>query len=65
VIQRAKQVMGQIEKHSKIALGLREGAQLQKSRVNKFELNCFLIISGAKDYTLLRSEKIAKWRDSF
>ena len=31
VIQRAKQVMGQIEKHSKIALGLREGAQIQKS----------------------------------
>ena len=30
VIQRAKQVMGQIEKHSKIALGLREGAQIQK-----------------------------------
>lgn len=27
VIQRAKQVMGQIEKHSKIALGLREGIQ--------------------------------------
>ncbi|MGB7519952.1 MAG: DNA mismatch repair protein MutS, partial [Spirulinaceae cyanobacterium] len=25
VIQRAKQVMGQIEKHSKIALGLRKG----------------------------------------
>jgi DNA mismatch repair protein MutS len=24
VIQRAKQVMGQIEKHSKIAMGLRE-----------------------------------------
>src|SRR4028119_2329297 len=31
VIQRAKQVMGQIEKHSKIALGLREGGQIQKS----------------------------------
>jgi DNA mismatch repair protein MutS len=27
VIQRAKQVMGQIEKHSKIAIGLREGLQ--------------------------------------
>ncbi len=27
VIQRAKQVMGQIEKHSKIAMGLREGLQ--------------------------------------
>ena len=27
VIQRAKQVMGQIEKHSKIAMGLREGFQ--------------------------------------
>ncbi|WP_017317440.1 DNA mismatch repair protein MutS [Mastigocladopsis repens] len=27
VIQRAKQVMGQIEKHSKIAVGLREGLQ--------------------------------------
>lgn len=27
VIQRAKQVMGQIEKHSKIALGLRQGIQ--------------------------------------
>ena len=29
VIQRAKQVMGQIEKHSKIAMGLREGLQLE------------------------------------
>ncbi len=29
VIQRAKQVMGQIEKHSKIAIGLREGAASQ------------------------------------
>jgi DNA mismatch repair protein MutS len=27
VIQRAKQVMGQIEKHSKIALGLRQNIQ--------------------------------------
>jgi DNA mismatch repair protein MutS len=31
VIQRAKQVMGQIEKHSKIALGLREGVQIEDS----------------------------------
>ena len=30
VIKRAKQVMGQIEKHSKIALGLRKGIQQQK-----------------------------------
>jgi len=30
VIQQAKQVMGQIEKHSKIAIGLREGANLCK-----------------------------------
>jgi DNA mismatch repair protein MutS len=29
VIQRAKQVMGQIEKHSKIAMGLREGLQVE------------------------------------
>ncbi|NER84927.1 MAG: hypothetical protein F6K42_36535, partial [Leptolyngbya sp. SIO1D8] len=27
VIQRAREVMGQIEKHSKIAVGLRKGAQ--------------------------------------
>ena len=30
VIKRAKQVMGQIEKHSKIALGLRQGIQRQQ-----------------------------------
>ncbi len=29
VIQRAKQVMAQIEKHSKIAIGLREGLQVE------------------------------------
>ncbi len=29
VIQRAKQVMGQIEKHSKIAIGLRQGVQIE------------------------------------
>ena len=32
VIQRAKQVMGQIEKHSKIAVGLRKGAQPQQAK---------------------------------
>ncbi len=31
VIQRAKQVMGQIEQHSKIAIGLREGTQIENS----------------------------------
>lgn len=31
VIQRAREVMGQIEKHSKIAVGLRQGAQFQRS----------------------------------
>ena len=30
VILRAKQVMGQIEKHSKIAMGLRQGIQKKK-----------------------------------
>ncbi len=34
VIQRAKQVMGQIEKHSKIALGLRRGIVQRKPMVN-------------------------------
>ena len=48
VIQRAKQVMGQIEKHSKIAVGLRKGAQSQpmkgkpsarvKEEIGQFEL---------------------------
>jgi len=57
--------MGQIEKHSKIALGLREGAQ--QSRVNKFELELFTLLNNkrSKDYTLLRSEKIAKMAYSF
>ena len=32
VIQRAKQVMGQIEKHSKIAIGLRKGIQGEDSK---------------------------------
>ncbi|MEP0855296.1 DNA mismatch repair protein MutS [Trichocoleus sp. DQ-U1] len=31
VIQRAKQVMSQIEKHSKIAIGLRQGGQVEES----------------------------------
>ncbi|MUL37974.1 DNA mismatch repair protein MutS [Gloeocapsopsis sp. AAB1 = 1H9] len=31
VIQRAKQVMGQIEKHSKIAVGLREGVDVKQA----------------------------------
>jgi DNA mismatch repair protein MutS len=31
VIQRAKQVMGQIEKHSKIAVGLREGVEVKQA----------------------------------
>ena len=35
VIQRAKQVMNQIEKHSKIALGLREGVQIEDSADTK------------------------------
>ncbi len=35
VIQRAKQVMSQIEKHSKIALGLREGVQIEDSADTK------------------------------
>jgi len=35
VIQRAKQVMGQIEKHSKIAIGLRTGAQIEDSADKK------------------------------
>ena len=34
VIQRAKQVMGQIEKHSKIAVGLRKGIQKQRTVQN-------------------------------
>lgn len=34
VIQRAKQVMSQIEKHSKIAVGLRKGIQKQRSLPN-------------------------------
>jgi DNA mismatch repair protein MutS len=33
VIRRAKQVMGQIEKHSKIAMGLRQGIQKKKVSV--------------------------------
>ena len=32
VIQRAKQVMGQIEQHSKIAVGLRQGVQVETPR---------------------------------
>ena len=36
VISRARQVMGQIEKHSKIALGLRQGIQqVQPNNGNK------------------------------
>ncbi|XWK87014.1 MAG: DNA mismatch repair protein MutS [Phormidium sp.] len=35
VIQRAKQVMGQIEKHSKIAVGLREGVQSQRNSAKR------------------------------
>ncbi|MBW4472737.1 MAG: DNA mismatch repair protein MutS [Stenomitos rutilans HA7619-LM2] len=35
VIQRARQVMGQIEKHSKIAIGLRKGGQPQSSAREK------------------------------
>ncbi|MBW4576133.1 MAG: DNA mismatch repair protein MutS [Aphanothece sp. CMT-3BRIN-NPC111] len=35
VIQRAKQVMGQIEKHSKIAMGLRQGIQSHRSKRKK------------------------------
>jgi DNA mismatch repair protein MutS len=34
VIQRAKQVMSQIEKHSKIAVGLRKGIQKKRSQPN-------------------------------
>lgn len=33
VIQRAKQVMGQIEKHSKIAVGLREGIHVERPKI--------------------------------
>ncbi|GFE70596.1 DNA mismatch repair protein MutS [Chroococcus sp. FPU101] len=39
VITRARQVMGQIEKHSKIALGLREG--IQKMTPNQKQLDIF------------------------
>nr|WP_238544311.1 DNA mismatch repair protein MutS [Gloeocapsa sp. PCC 73106] len=39
VIQRAKQVMGQIEKHSKIALGLRQG--ITKSKPSTEQLDIF------------------------
>jgi DNA mismatch repair protein MutS len=35
VIQRARQVMGQIEKHSKIAIGLRKGNQTNHSTREK------------------------------
>jgi len=35
VIQRAKQVMGQIEKHSKIAVGLRTGVQTERNSTKK------------------------------
>jgi len=35
VIQRAKQVMGQIEKHSKIAVGLRKGIQTDRASKKK------------------------------
>lgn len=37
VIQRAKQVMGQIEKHSKIALGLRKGVMKQHPSKDEFD----------------------------
>ncbi|MBR8828113.1 MAG: DNA mismatch repair protein MutS [Gomphosphaeria aponina SAG 52.96 = DSM 107014] len=37
VIQRAKQVMAQIEKHSKIALGLREGIKPSEPKNSKIE----------------------------
>lgn len=39
VIQRAKQVMGQIEKHSKIAVGLRTGIQDQQQLTNNASSN--------------------------
>ncbi len=39
VIQRAKQVMGQIEKHSKIAVGLRTGIQNQQQLTNNASSN--------------------------
>jgi DNA mismatch repair protein MutS len=35
VIQRAKQVMSQIEKHSKIAVGLRKGVKVKSSPQEK------------------------------
>jgi DNA mismatch repair protein MutS len=35
VIQRAKQVMSQIEKHSKIAVGLRKGVKAKSSPQQK------------------------------
>lgn len=37
VIDRAKQVMGQIEKHSKIAIGLRQGTSKQATKSPKIE----------------------------
>ncbi|MGL5033607.1 MAG: DNA mismatch repair protein MutS, partial [Microcystaceae cyanobacterium] len=39
VIQRAKQVMGQIEKHSKIAMGLRQGIQKKQVPINEGKSN--------------------------
>jgi len=81
VIQRAKQVMGQIEKHSKIAIGpvkeckfdvqislftnTKLGASVEELKLELKHCLHLLIIWPANDYTLLRSEKIAKCRDSF
>jgi DNA mismatch repair protein MutS len=44
VIQRAKQVMGQIEKHSKIAIGLRQSNSSTKA-VQERSSNTYLDVS--------------------
>jgi DNA mismatch repair protein MutS len=35
VIERARQVMGQIEKHSKLAVGLRKGGEMNRKQSSK------------------------------
>ena len=46
VIKRAQQVMGQIEKHSKIAVGLRQGSQPKKPKVAEANPDSQLNIFG-------------------
>ncbi|WP_084555263.1 DNA mismatch repair protein MutS [[Phormidium ambiguum] IAM M-71] len=58
VIQRAKQVMGQIEKHSKIAVGLRTGVQTERNSTKKKSTKKALEIPFA-------DEEVVNFEESF